>query len=176
LSTAFKTAGEKAIRTNTLKFGAGIPLVLTTTKTDATGSEKETKTQTDSTPTSTQATRPTYVAPKPPKNKQVEFEGQLWDENLVKQIQQHRQRQATGQATPAPMSLKTRVRTPPRKPSGEVDIEAWHVMTGQKVPKTYDETKRAIEVTKPYGYSPTEVDPSLKSRYEKVQQQVQKHI
>ena len=117
------------------------------------------------------AEAPAAALPKP-KHKQVEFEGQMWDENLAKQLQQHRAKQA---ATAVP-SLKTTIRTPPRKPSGEVDIEAWHTMTGMKIPKTYEQTKRAIEVTKPYGYNPLEVDPSLRSRYEKVKKQVEQSV
>lgn len=158
-------AGGRPISTGALKAGLGlaarIPTQLSADGGMAASSAQE-----------PEAEKAPAAAPQKPKHKQVEFEGQMWDENLAKQLQQHRAKQA---AT-APPSLKTTIRTPPRKPSGEVDIEAWHAMTGMKIPKTYDQTKRAIEVTKPYGYNPLEVDPSLRSRYEKVKQQVQQNM
>lgn len=163
---ALVAAGGRPVSTGALKFGVGLaartPSQLAGGAQMAAGAAQEPEA----------AEVPTAAAPAKPKHKQVEFEGQMWDENLAKQLQQHRAKQA---ATATP-SLKTKMRTPPRKPSGEVDIEAWHTMTGMKIPKTYEQTKKAIEVTKPYGYDPLEVDPALRSRYEKVKQQVQQNM
>ena len=163
-------AGGKPISSEMIKFGTGLaartPAQLATGAPMAAGAAQEAEA----------AEAPAAAAPAKPKHKQVEFEGQMWDENLAKQLQQHRAKQAAPKAAPAAQDLRTKMRTPPRKPSGEVDIEAWHTMTGMKTPKTYEQTKRAIEVTKPYGYSPLEVDPTLRSRYEKVRQQVQQNM
>lgn len=164
---AIQAVGKKSISSETAKLVGGV-LARTPAAMMAGGpSMSPTKDEGDQ-ETQTQAAP---IAPPKPKQKQVEFEGQMWDENLVKQIQQHRMRQP---AQTQKVQQKGKL-TPPRKPSGEVDMEAWHLMTGMKIPKSYDETKRAIEVTKPYNYDPL-VDPALKSRYEKVRQQIAQNM
>jgi len=161
-----KSVGGKPVSSETVKLVGGVlartpAAIMAGGPSISPGQEGEQETQAQAAP----------IAPPKPKQKQVEFEGQMWDENLVKQIQQHRMRQPA-QAQKVQQKGKL---TPPRKPSGEVDMEAWHLMTGMKIPKSYEETKRAIEVTKPYNYDPL-VDPALKSRYEKVRQQIAQNM
>lgn len=168
---AFKQAGAKYIPTTGAKYIGGLGLRAPSALMGgqaAVGGEAEQPDTERSAPSGV----PGQETPAKPKHKQVEFEGQMWDENLARELQRQRKRDAAVKAE----KLRTTMRTPPRKPSGEVDLEAWHTMTGMKIPKTYDETKRAIEVTKPYGYDPLEVDPALRSRYEKVKQQVQQSM
>jgi hypothetical protein len=168
---AFKQAGAKYIPTTAAKYIGGLGLRAPSALMGgqaAVGGEAEQPDTERAAPSGV----PGQETPAKPKHKQVEFEGQMWDENLARELQRQRKRDAAVKAE----KLRTTMRTPPRKSSGEVDIEAWHTMTGMKIPKTYDETKRAIEVTKPYGYDPLEVDPALRSRYEKVKQQVQQNM
>ncbi len=178
---AFKVAGIRALPTTGIKLGVGLPLLASKQGQGAAPATEKQDTAQDQQAPATQPAVAPAPAPKKPSSAFVyrHEDGKVWSQGLsqeevaekIKGAQAAEARRKAAQPTTQKKGL-----TVPRKPSGEVDYAAWEVMTGMKTPKTYDETKRAIEVTKPYGYDPTTVDPSLKSRYEKVRQQVQQNM
>lgn len=172
---ALIAAGGKPVSTTALKFGAGLAARMPSQLAAGSGTKfAGSQLSADDEESVTDKSQE-----KPPKKSSAfvyrHEDGKYWAQGLTpEEIQQNIQASLDAEARRKNVPPPQRKRgTVPRKPTGEVDVAAWDIMTGQTKPRTYDEINKAIEITKPYNYDPLELDQRKKARFEKIRKEVE---